>query len=101
MFSLLLAGPTCRCQEAMRYYSTSSPPQQDLASTDWFIFQDDDLYVQPFAFLSLLSHFNAKEEAIAIVSGVKSSFRHMKAFPECSKQFPMAMPGILSRLLYL
>ena len=75
-------GPTCRCQESMRYYLGSADPS--LRSTRWFIFMgkpplailccppsrlchphyrrptrppDDDLYIRPYSLLALLDHF--------------------------------------------
>jgi len=90
-------GPTCRCQEAMRYFSFSSPPSLNMSTAEWFIFMDDDLYVQPFLLLALLSRFHAQEDAVALVAGLPGEFRRMKSSPECFRQFSMAMPGILSR----
>jgi hypothetical protein len=43
-------GPTCRCQEAMRYFYTSP----SLAHTSWFIFIDDDIYFRPYALREFL-----------------------------------------------
>lgn len=47
-------GPTCRCQESMRYYNHHSRPGGKFEKVEWFAFIDDDLYVRPYSLLSLL-----------------------------------------------
>ena len=47
-------GPTCRCQESMRYYYHHSQPGKKFEKVEWFAFIDDDLYVRPYSLLSLL-----------------------------------------------
>jgi hypothetical protein len=44
-------GPTCRCQETMRYYYYLNDIHK---SFDWFIFMDDDIYIRPYSLLSFL-----------------------------------------------
>lgn len=43
-------GPTCRCQESLRYFSNEPTVQ----SVEWFLFLDDDTYIRPYALLSML-----------------------------------------------
>jgi hypothetical protein len=43
-------GPTCRCQEAMRYFNYNP----SLASVEWFAFMDDDIHFRPYSMLGLL-----------------------------------------------
>lgn len=43
-------GPTCRCQESMRYFLY----EPTLSDIQWFLFLDDDTYIRPFSLLALL-----------------------------------------------
>ena len=76
----------------------------------WFIFQDDDLYMRPYALLNLLSSDNASKEAIAIVA---AKFYRGFRFSQYSKRsagfnynctiedihdFPVAQPLFLNYL---
>lgn len=44
-------GPTCRCQEAMRYFLHEPSMQHN----EWFIFIDDDILFRPYSLLSMLN----------------------------------------------
>ena len=45
-------GPTCRCQEAMRYFMFNQ--QRPLfADVKWFAFMDDDLYIRPYSLAAM------------------------------------------------
>lgn len=46
-------GPTCRCQESMRYFQLS----YKLRSVQWYMFLDDDVYIRPTVLDSFLSTF--------------------------------------------
>ena len=46
-------GPICRCQEAMRYFNSH------LKTHEWFIFVDDDIFIRPFALLSMLESIHS------------------------------------------
>ena len=53
-------GPTCRCQEAMRYFIfsqqqefTSFSGAYSLSGVKWFAFMDDDVYIRPYSLLAL------------------------------------------------
>jgi hypothetical protein len=49
-------GPTCRCQEAMRWFYNSPA----MAAVEWFIFIDDDIYFRPYALRELLFPTSAR-----------------------------------------
>ena len=100
-------GPSCRCQESMRYYLTAS----HLKHTQWFLFMDDDVYIRPYSLLSFLNALNVKYEnilstAFAIVSAIENpsfefSKRWQQLYPDChfngSDGFPLAQPIIMTR----
>lgn len=44
------SGPTCRCQESMRYFLNS----YQYKIINWFAFIDDDIYFRPFGVLRML-----------------------------------------------
>lgn len=57
-------GPTCRCQESMRFFWTA-PRFRD---TQWFMFIDDDLYIRRLPLMTMLSGFNDRlHEPISII----------------------------------
>lgn len=97
-------GPTCRCQEAMRYYNN----HPDLG--DWFGFFDDDMHLRPYALQSMLREHSRKmlsvNSRVGFVSAmVYRSFQFSKRWnPEthnCSisgvHDFPIAQPAFLNR----
>lgn len=64
-------GPTCRCEESIRFYSNSPRFKQ----TKWFMFIDDDLYIRPRPLISLLDGFDGSlSNSIALIrySGVRT-----------------------------
>lgn len=66
-------GPTCRCQETMRYFLRNSA----FSHIDWFVFMDDDIYARPYAFASFLEalHLNStfRDNPIGIVSALRAN----------------------------
>lgn len=52
-------GPTCRCQESMRYYFQS----RKLRNVQWYLFLDDDVYIRPVVLNSFLSTFLSRYQA--------------------------------------
>ncbi len=53
------SGPTCRCQESMRYFNTA----QQLRDVEWFVFIDDDIYLRPYALASMLGEISPTANA--------------------------------------
>jgi hypothetical protein len=60
-------GPTCRCQEMLRFFLQSPPPTGGVGGVggagggwEWFMFVDDDVYVRPYALHSFLAAVQAK-----------------------------------------
>lgn len=49
------SGPTCRCQETIRYFLVNK--DSHFKNVQWFIFQDDDIYLRPYALQNFLSSF--------------------------------------------
>ena len=47
-------GPTCRCQETMRYFYRHM--NTTFKHVQWFLFMDDDMYFRPYSLLSMLRH---------------------------------------------
>lgn len=95
-------GPTCRCQEAMRYYLNSL---ELLNQTNWFMFIDDDVYFRPYALIGMLANLSFKD-SIQIVSSRypnSLSFAHRwnktkyQCYPSEYIRFTWAQPSILSR----
>jgi hypothetical protein len=102
-------GPTCRCQEAMRFYETSPA----LSDTEWMIFMDDDIYYRPFALETVLSRLAQEKgkSSIAVVSANRyRSFQFSKNGPKngtttlphrCKDspayEFAIAQPALLNR----
>lgn len=115
------AGPTCRCQEAMRYFLHEPSMQKN----EWFIFMDDDILFRPFSLLSMLteltngvggSTYSTKETAgtqgtkIALVAptkhrgfefskrGIKEGSTEVHRCRNSSAyEFPLAQPAIINR----
>ena len=71
-------GPTCRCQEALRFFSrppsagnpwnrgTRGNPlyqQQQQQEPEWFVFIDDDMHFRPYSLVSLLHGVSASLHA--------------------------------------
>jgi hypothetical protein len=107
-------GPTCRCQESMRYFN-HNPVLQD---KEWFIFMDDDIYYRPYALLSMLStvsdnkqHTGSNKPAALVASNRYRSFQFSKSGPnkndttkaphKCKDSpaydFAIAQPAMLNR----
>ncbi|RYH17387.1 hypothetical protein EON65_28675 [archaeon] len=63
-------GPTCRCQEAMRFFIQNT----QFSHVKWFAFMDDDLYYRPYSLLSLLYKLQSTvarhDSPVTLVSGV-------------------------------
>lgn len=99
-------GPTCRCQEAMRYYYTE---QSIFAQTEWFLFMDDDVYLRPFGlqyFLYLLQQSYSMQRPMAMVSAantftVKSVKYDESIIQKCNNFFEtslfLAQPALINR----
>ena len=112
-------GPTCRCQEAMRYFFY----QNTADKWDWFIFIDDDIYMQPYAVSSLLKSLTDSSDPldkyVALLSSSKkrridyvldwrkkavTSKSNKRAFhPKhpCHSIVYIAQPAIISRYHHL
>ena len=104
-------GPTCRCQESMRYFYTDP----SFKSKEWFIFMDDDIYFRPYALQSMLSTLSSNKAIkvdgpLAVVSASKyRAFQFSKRGPSNSTDeehscrnsnvydFPLAQPAIMNR----
>jgi hypothetical protein len=106
-------GPTCRCQESMRYFNHDPVLQKK----EWFIFMDDDIYYRPYALVSLLSSLSEDKQRagsnapIALVASNRyRSFQFSKSGPKndtakashrCKDspayEFAIAQPAILNR----
>lgn len=99
-------GPTCRCQEAMRYYNNHP------GLGNWFGFFDDDMHLRPYALTSMLKEHNRRQMSVHSPVGFVSatvyiSFQFSKRWDpkihNCSVQgvhdFPLAQPAFLNRLL--
>jgi hypothetical protein len=107
------AGPTCRCQETLRFYLNHL--NGHFKSSKWMIFMDDDVYYRPFSLQSFLSSITTKQiwdktenEAIALISSdMKHEFtrfkdsRYSNATLICKKLFQssvyLAQPAMLNR----
>lgn len=60
-------GPTCRCQETMRYFISQSVSYDNSAGRsknrwEWFMFIDDDIYMRPYAVLSFINTFEKQHK---------------------------------------
>ena len=94
-------GPTCRCQESMRYFLSHF-----VNSTRWFMFMDDDVYVRPHSLRRMLELVDLEdgESPRALVStSTYRSFRFSdksKTFncshPDGRHNFPIAQPAIIN-----
>ena len=99
-------GPTCRCQEAIRYFYYNSYNDKK-AKKNWFIFIDDDIYIRPYALLSFLDEYDNRygvnEPAAFLPSsymmrGFKFSNRWNKNKHRCDEhEFNLAQPIIMNR----
>jgi hypothetical protein len=65
-------GPTCRCQETMRYFLHHARPLRKFHNVKWFLFLDDDIYLRPFGLMSML-HF-LELHSHSIMNVVTNSF---------------------------
>lgn len=107
------SGPTCRCQESMRYF-LHHPTRFE--GVPWFMFMDDDIYLRPHVFIGLMDKFHQNYTSsyvpIGIIAATKSAgVKNIKLkqdngtyapLPsECvnllSSSFFYAQPAILSR----
>lgn len=104
-------GPTCRCQESMRFYN------QDLSmkQAEWFMFMDDDIHVRPFALQSMLTEIENTTSSSQVISSEKGmalvgsnryrSFDFSKKSPphSCREsiayEFSFAQPAIINRYM--
>lgn len=109
-------GPTCRCQEAMRYFLH----EPTLRNTEWFIFMDDDIHFRPFSLLAMLSELTTATSAgalestdkvrLALVGPVKyrgfefskrvnhdNSTEVHRCRNSTAFEFPFAQPAIINR----
>jgi len=102
-------GPTCRCQESMRFYNQDSSMKQ----AEWFMFMDDDIHVRPFALQAMLTGLSnqpTNSTSISIQHGVAlvgsnryRSFDFSRKSPphSCREsiayEFPFAQPAIINR----
>lgn len=59
-------GPTCRCQEAMRFFLT----HQETSKAEWFIFMDDDIYYRPYSLVSMLYALQQNQSLSSLPFGV-------------------------------
>lgn len=104
-------GPTCRCQEAMRYFMN----EPTLREVQWFLFLDDDTYIRPYSLLSMLEsiesangeqpHKIQSDKPIALVA--PSNTRNFdfskgwKGMYDCDvkgvHEFLVAQPALLNR----
>jgi hypothetical protein len=62
-------GPTCRCEMSLKWYLNASTT----ASTDWFMFIDDDIYVRPHALGIMIQSFEQNMHRQLHVHGSKDS----------------------------
>lgn len=100
-------GPTCRCQESLRYLYYS----HKFKDVTWFAFMDDDVYVRPPSLLAMLNQFpsNSKpnSSAVALISSsIYRGFGFSKFWPKLANvnckvdgvhSYAIAMPGIINR----
>ncbi len=95
-------GPTCRCQEAMRYFNTAPP----LHSAEWFVFTDDDVHLRPHAVVSMLNELSNRSDVqkpVAVVAPtVLRDFGFSKAATQGCKipgvhQFLCAQPAFINK----
>ena len=98
-------GPTCRCQEAMRYFYYNSYTDKK-TKRNWFIFIDDDIYIRPYALTSFLEQYEiiygARPAAFIpssyMMRGFKFSNRWNKNKHRCDEhEFNLAQPIIMNR----
>jgi len=92
-------GPCCRCQESMRWALYREP------ELEWYVFQDDDMFVRVNALLAVLAAY-APGEPLAF-SGGKSlrgfapgMWKELAACDsnaECTFKFPWMQPAVFSR----
>jgi hypothetical protein len=95
-------GPTCRCQEALRYFIRS--PTSHYEQVEWFIFIDDDLYFRPYSLIGML-HSLQSNQPMQIVSSTainSMAFAHRwdKRKINCNSpeiSFAWAQPSIYNR----
>ena len=98
-------GPTCRCQESLRYLYYS-PKFKDV---NWFVFMDDDVYIRPPSLLSMLNQFPSKPSSAAVAlisSSIYRGFGFSKFWPKLANvnckvdgvhSYAIAMPGVINR----
>lgn len=57
-------GPTCRCEESMRFFWTASR----FSTVQWFMFIDDDVYIRPLPLMTMLSGFDSTiDQSITLI----------------------------------
>lgn len=56
------AGPTCRCQESIRHFLINK--DSHFKNVQWFIFQDDDIYLRPYALQNYLTLFTSEVDIL-------------------------------------
>eukprot|EP01032_Pedospumella_encystans_P017483 gene17483-19920_t len=106
-------GPTCRCQESMRFYNQDS----SMKRAEWFMFMDDDIHVRPFALQAMLTGLSnplfatntstlsaSNDNGMALVGSNRyRSFDFSRKSPphSCREsiayEFPFAQPAIINR----
>jgi hypothetical protein len=107
------SGPTCRCEEAIRYFLNHE--QTTFREVKWMIFMDDDVYLRPFAFSSFLSqfentHLQPSNRAVTLISSdARHEIRNAKHkkfqnyTDSCNRlfqnSFHLAQPAIFNRLV--
>lgn len=97
-------GPTCRCQESIRYFRNVLSFHFEL---DWFLFLDDDVYLRPFSLISLLKQMDISHpNPAALISaefyrGFDFSTRWNRKTHKCASastsSISLAQPAFLNR----
>lgn len=105
-------GPTCRCQESMRFFNQDASMQK----AEWFIFMDDDIHFRPHALQTMLTglsdgtntNITHTDQGLALVgTNNYRTFEFSKKDPphSCLKNitafsFPFAQPAIINRYFF-
>ncbi len=70
-------GPTCRCQESIRYFLRHSETKTGkFKDIKWFLFLDDDVYIRPFGLISLLRTLEQNTSSVFSKSNLLSIHDH-------------------------
>lgn len=68
------SGPTCRCQESMRYFLHHTTRFEGVP---WFMFIDDDIYLRPYVFIRLMDKLQRNHSSsnvpVGIIAATKSA----------------------------